>query len=167
MKRREFVGNAFAGGLVLLAGRPAVTPQSRLTDARIEVLVDEPIGRISPEVYGHFAEHLGGVVYDGIWVGPESKIPNVDGIRKDTIDHVRRLGKVAVRWPGGCFADRYHWRDGIGPSERRPRRFGRWRDDTETNRFGTREFLRFCKLAGVEPYFAANVGTGTPEEFQQ
>jgi hypothetical protein len=135
--------------------------------AVVRIDPSRPIGRIQPAVHSHFAEHIGGVIYDGIWVGPESKIPNVDGIRKDTIDHVRRLGKVAVRWPGGCFADRYHWRDGIGPSERRPRRFGRWRDDTETNRFGTREFLRFCKLAGVEPYFAANVGTGTPEEFQQ
>ena len=135
--------------------------------AVVRIDPSRPIGRIQPAVHSHFAEHIGGVIYDGIWVGPESKIPNVDGIRKDTIDHVRRLGKVAVRWPGGCFADRYHWRDGIGPSERRPRRFGRWRDDTETNRFGTREFLRFCKLVGVEPYFAANVGTGTPEEFQQ
>src|SRR6188768_1351247 len=102
MKRREFVGNAFAGGLVLLAGRSAVTPQSRLADARIEVLVDEPIGRISREVYGHFAEHLGGVVYDGIWVGEGSKIENVGGVRKALVDHMRRLPAAVVRWPGGC-----------------------------------------------------------------
>jgi alpha-L-arabinofuranosidase len=80
---------------------------------------------------------------------------------------VRRLGRVVVRWPGGCFADVYHWRDGIGPGEKRPRRFGRWRDDTESNQFGTHEFLRFCRLCNVEPYVAANVGTGTAEAFQQ
>ena len=83
------------------------------------------------------------------------------------IEHVRQLGPVVVRWPGGCFADRYHWRDGIGPPRKRPRRFGRWREETEPNQFGTHEFIRFCRLCGVEPYLAANVGTGSPEEFQQ
>jgi alpha-N-arabinofuranosidase len=130
------------------------------------VLLGEPIGTIRPAVYSQFTEHIGGVIYDGIWVGTESKIPNIDGIRRDLIEHVRRLGRVVVRWPGGCFADAYHWRDGIGPRERRPRRFGRWREETETNHFGTREFMRFCRLCEVEPYFAANVGTGSPEEFQ-
>lgn len=133
----------------------------------VDVLLGEPIGTIRPALYGHFAEHIGGVIYDGIWVGPDSKVPNVDGIRRDVIDHVRRLGKVVVRWPGGCFADKYHWRDGIGPREKRPRRFGRWREETEPNTFGTREFLRFCRLCDVEPYLAANVGTGSAEEFQQ
>ena len=111
-------------------------------------------------MYGQFAEHIGGVIYDGIWVGPDSKIANIGGIRKTLVEHVRRLGPVVVRWPGGCFADRYHWRDGIGPPAKRPRRFGRWREDTESNQFGTHEFLQFCRLCGVEPYLAANVGTG-------
>jgi alpha-N-arabinofuranosidase len=133
----------------------------------VTVLLDEPIATIRPAVYGQFAEHIGGVVYDGIWVGTESKVPNVGGVRKALIEHVRRLGKIVVRWPGGCFADRYHWRDGIGPVRSRPRRFGRWREVAEPNRFGTHEFLRFCRLCGVEPYFAANVGTGSAEEFQQ
>jgi len=133
----------------------------------VDVLLDEPVGTIRPAVYGQFAEHIGGVIYDGIWVGPDSKIPNVGGIRRDIIEHVKRLGPVVVRWPGGCFADRYHWRDGIGPADKRPRRFGRWRDVTEPNSFGTHEFLRFCRLSGVEPYLAANVGSGSPEEFQQ
>jgi alpha-N-arabinofuranosidase len=131
------------------------------------LLLDEPIGHIRPSIYSQFAEHIGGVIYDGIWVGPDSKVPNVDGVRKDIIDHVKRIGCVVVRWPGGCFADRYHWRDGIGPRDKRPRRFGRWREETESNQFGTHEFIRFCRLSDVEPYFAANVGTGSSEEFQQ
>jgi alpha-N-arabinofuranosidase len=133
----------------------------------VTVLLDEPIGTIKPAVYSHFTEHIGGVIYDGIWVGPDSKVPNIDGIRRSLVEHVRRLGRIVMRWPGGCFADRYHWRDGIGPRDRRPRRFGRWREETEPNHFGTREFMTFCRLCGAEPYFAANVGTGSAEEFQQ
>jgi alpha-N-arabinofuranosidase len=131
------------------------------------VLLDEPIGTIRPAIQSQFAEHIGGVIYDGIWVGPESKVANIGGIRKTLVEHVKQLGPVVVRWPGGCFADKYHWRDGIGPPANRPRRFGRWREETETNQFGTHEFVRFCQICGVEPYFAANVGTGSPEEFQQ
>ena len=137
------------------------------SNASVTVLLDEPIGTIRPALYSQFAEHIGGVIYDGIWVGPESKVPNIDGIRRALVEHVRQLGPVVVRWPGGCFADKYHWRDGIGPRAKRPRRFGRWREETETNQFGTHEFMRFCQLCGAEPYFAANVGTGSPEEFQQ
>ena len=136
-------------------------------DLSVTVLLDEPIGTIRPALYSQFAEHIGGVIYDGIWVGPESKVPNMDGIRRALIEHVRHLGPVVIRWPGGCFADKYHWRDGIGPRTKRPRRFGRWREETESNQFGTHEFRRFCQLCGVEPYFAANIGTGSPEEFQQ
>jgi alpha-L-arabinofuranosidase len=132
----------------------------------ITILLDEPIGTIRPAIYSQFAEHIGGVIYDGIWVGPDSKIANIDGIRRTLVEYVRQLGPVVVRWPGGCFADKYHWRDGIGPRPARPRRFGRWREETETNQFGTHEFMRFCRLCDVEPYFAANVGTGSPEEFQ-
>ena len=139
----------------------------KAADLSVTVLLDEPIGTIRPALYSQFAEHIGGVIYDGIWVGPESKVPNIDGIRRSLIEHVRQLGPVVVRWPGGCFADKYHWRDGIGPRAKRPRRFGRWREETETNQFGTHEFMRFCQLCGVLPYLAANVGTGSPEEFQQ
>jgi alpha-N-arabinofuranosidase len=131
------------------------------------VLLDEAIATIRPAIYSQFAEHIGGVIYDGIWVGPESKIANIDGMRKSLVEHVRQIGPVVIRWPGGCFADRYHWQDGIGPRAKRPRRFGRWREETETNQFGTHEFIRFCRLCGAEPYLAANVGTGSPEEFQQ
>lgn len=161
-----------AGALAASAGQAtrsarSAAPKRESEALQVKVLLEEPIGTIRPGIYSQFTEHIGGVIYDGIWVGPDSKVPNIDGYRKTLIEHVRRLGPVTVRWPGGCFADRYHWRDGIGPRERRPRRYGRWRDETESNQFGSHEFLGFCKAAGVEPYLAANVGTGTAEEFQQ
>ena len=85
----------------------------------VDIVLDESIGTIKPALYGQFAEHLGGVIYDGIWVGPDSKVPNIGGIRQALVEHVRRLGHVVIRWPGGCFADAYHWRDGIGPPRQR------------------------------------------------
>ena len=113
-RRRQFLKQAAMGssGLLLLRGVPAARAA---TTASIEVLPDEPIGTISPDLYGHFAEHIGGVVYDGIWVGEDSKIPNIGGIRKELVEHMRRLKPSVVRWPGGCFADSYNWRDGVGP----------------------------------------------------
>src|SRR5262249_61125359 len=118
-------------------------------------------------LYGRSPVHVGGSLSAGIWVAPVSRAAPPAGPRRSLVEHVRQLGPVVVRWPGGCFADKYHWRDGIGPPSKRPRRFGRWREETETNQFGTHEFVRFCRLCGVEPYFAANVGTGSPEEFQE
>jgi alpha-N-arabinofuranosidase len=161
----KHLAGALAGGTLVGAGLPsgAAEPAS---EPAVTVRLDEPFGTVKPSLYSQFAEHIGGVIYDGIWVGPDAKVPNVDGIRRALVEHVRRLGRVVVRWPGGCFADKYHWRDGVGPREKRPRRFGRWKEVTEPNHFGTHEFMRFCQLCGVEPYFAANVGTGSPEEFQ-
>ena len=124
---------------------------------------------ISPHIYGHFIEHLGGVIYDGVWVGRNSSIPNVDGIRKQFVDDMKRIGAPNLRWPGGCFADGYHWRDGIGKASARPRTYNFWQrrmpaglDATETNQFGIHEFMHLCRLIGAEPYVAANVGSGTP-----
>ncbi len=166
LQRLAFTGAAAVAGATgasrAVRGRAGSAEQLSCT-----ILLNEPIGTIKPAIYSQFAEHIGGVIYDGIWVGPDSKIANTDGIRQKLIDHVKQLGNVVVRWPGGCFADKYHWRDGIGPRASRPRRFGRWREETESNHFGTHEFIRFCRLCEVEPYFAANVGTGSPEEFQQ
>lgn len=149
-------------------------PTTRGGRASVDVFLTEPIkdvaGKpaiIDPLLHGHFTEHIGGVIYDGIWVGPESPVPNVNGIRRSLVDSLKKLAPPVIRWPGGCFADSYQWRDGIGPREKRPRRFGRWSEVTEPNHFGTHEFMRFCRLVGAEPYFAANVGMGTPEEFQQ
>jgi alpha-N-arabinofuranosidase len=172
MDRRTALGRLALAGAALGGAAAGATSASRragtaVAELSVDVVLNEPIATIRPAVYSQFAEHIGGVIYDGIWVGPESKIANVGGIRKALVEHVRQLGPVVVRWPGGCFADRYHWRDGVGTHSKRPRRFGRWREDTESNHFGTHEFIQFCKLCGVEPYLAANVGTGAPEEFQQ
>lgn len=99
----------------------AVTSLASLADvsptasATITVNTDRSVGVINPNIYGHFTEHLGGVIYDGVWVGKDSKVPNIDGMRKDIVDHLRRISPPVIRWPGGCFADVYHWRDGIGP----------------------------------------------------
>lgn len=167
---RRVVLRRMAQAAALGVGVGALRPhpsRGASTEVAVEVLLGEPIGTIKPALYSQFAEHIGGVIYDGIWVGPDSKIPNINGVRRALVEHVKQLGKVVIRWPGGCFADKYHWRDGIGPRSQRPRRFGRWKEDTESNQFGTHEFIRFCRLTGTEPYLAANVGTGTAEEFQQ
>lgn len=138
-----------------------------MDSATISVKLDSSVGVINPNIYGHFTEHIGGVIYDGIWVGKDSKIPNVDGIRKDIVDYLRRINPPVIRWPGGCFADTYHWRDGIGPADKRPKRYDRWTDVGESNQFGTHEFMHFCRLVGAEPLLSANVGTGTAQEFQE
>ena len=104
---------------------------------------------ISPEIYGHFAEHLGRCVYEGFWVGPNSTIPNTRGIRNDVIDALKKLNVPVIRWPGGCFADEYHWKDGVGPIEQRPLMVNtHWGMVTETNRFGTHEFMDLCEMLG-------------------
>jgi alpha-N-arabinofuranosidase len=119
---------------------------------------------VNPNIYGHFAEHLGRCVYGGIWVGEGSNIPNDGGIRLDTVEALQRVNLPVLRWPGGCFADNYHWRDGIGPRESRPTRLNIWWLQGESNAFGTHEFMRFCRMIGTEPYVCANVGSGTVEE---
>ena len=120
---------------------------------------------IPKEIYGQFAEHLGRCIYDGIWVGEDSPIPNIDGYRKDLVEAVRALKVPVLRWPGGCFADDYHWRDGIGPREDRPKMINsNWGGTVEDNSFGTHEFLNFCEMLGIEPYISGNVGSGTVEE---
>src|SRR2546423_4985685 len=124
MQRRHFLKTGLAAGAASLFSRNYLFCAS--ADSHIEVLMNEPIGTISPNIYGHFAEHLGGVVYDGIWVGAKSKVANVDGIRKDLVDHLRKIKAPVIRYPGGCFADTYDWRDGVGPAERRPRRTNFW-----------------------------------------
>ena len=105
-------------------------------DSRIEVLLGEPLGTISPNIYGHFAENLGGVIYDGVWVGEKSKVPNVNGIRKELVDEMRKIKAPVIRYPGGCFADSYDWRDGIGPADKRPRRTNFWAAGGERGRPG-------------------------------
>jgi len=120
---------------------------------------------ISKEIYGHFSEHLGTCIYGGIYVGEDSDIPNINGYRKDVVEAFKELKVPVLRWPGGCFADTYHWKDGIGPKEDRPSIVNVfWGGVTEDNSFGTHEFLDFCELIGTEPYLSINVGTGTVQE---
>ena len=119
--RRTFLKSVAGLGLAAGAMRAGVAGQS---PAHIEILPAEPIGTIAPELYGHFIEHLGGVIYDGIWVGEDSKVPNVGGIRKSLIDALKRIHAPVIRWPGGCFADSYDWNDGLGKD--RPVRTNFW-----------------------------------------
>ncbi len=123
---------------------------------------------IRPELYGHFSEHLGRCIYDGIYVGVDSEIPNIRGIRKDIVEAFRQIHVPVLRWPGGCFADIYHWQNGIGaPSARKKTVNTYWGGVTETNRFGTHEFFDLCELVGCEPYLAGNLGTGSPRELSE
>lgn len=120
---------------------------------------------IPKEIYGQFAEHLGRCIYGGIWVGKDSKIENVEGYRKDVFEALKALEVPVMRWPGGCFADEYHWMDGVGPQENRPRMVNtNWGGTVEDNSFGTHEFLNLCEMLGCEPYISGNVGSGTVEE---
>ena len=126
---------------------------------------DQPGPVISKNIYGQFAEHLGRCIYEGIWVGPDSPIPNTRGYRNDVVAALKNLAVPQVRWPGGCFADEYHWKDGIGPREKRPSMYNsHWGGVVENNHFGTHEFLDFCELIGTEPYVCLNVGSGTVQE---
>jgi alpha-L-arabinofuranosidase len=136
---------------------------------RVEVTVGGAPGpTIHPNVFGHFAEHLGRCIYEGIWVGEDSPIPNVRGIRTDVASALRAIRVPVLRWPGGCFADEYHWRDGIGPREERPRMINtHWGGVTETNHFGTHEFMDLCEQIGAEPYVCGNVGSGSVREMMQ
>ncbi len=120
---------------------------------------------ISRHIYGHFAEHLGRSIYDGFYVGKDSPIPNTDGVRNDLIEALKAIKIPNLRWPGGCFADTYHWKDGIGPQEDRPTIVNTWWGGvTEDNSFGTHNFLNLCEALGTEPYLAGNVGSGTVKE---
>jgi alpha-N-arabinofuranosidase len=130
--------------------------------AKVTLNPDDVIGTINPNIYGHFAEHLGWCIYEGIWVGEDASIPNTGGIRNDVAQALHRLKPPVIRWPGGCFADDYHWQDGIGPRDQRPRRVNiHWGEVVDTNAFGTHEFVRLCRLIGAEPYICGNVGSGT------
>ncbi|PTY06687.1 alpha-N-arabinofuranosidase [Opitutaceae bacterium EW11] len=133
--------------------------------AQATLHADQPGATISRHIYGQFAEHLGHCIYEGIWVGENSSIPNTRGIRNDVVAALKNLQVPVLRWPGGCFADEYHWRDGIGPREKRPAMINtHWGGVVENNNFGTHEFFDLCEQVGCEPYVCANVGSGTPQE---
>lgn len=154
------IAGAAAPGLV-----PAAEPGPSHT-----VIVHADQGRhvIHRDIYGHFAEHLGRCIYEGFWVGEDSPIPNVRGIRRDVVEALRKLRIPVLRWPGGCFADEYHWKDGIGPREKRPQMINtHWGGVVENNHFGTHEFLDLCEQLGTEPYVCGNVGSGPVQEMME
>jgi alpha-N-arabinofuranosidase len=145
----------------ILLSIPAFSQQQNI----LTIYPDSAKLKISRDIYGHFSEHLGRCIYGGIWVGEGSDIPNTDGIRNDVIEALRKIKIPNLRWPGGCFADEYHWRDGVGPKEQRPKMVNtNWGGVTEDNSFGTHEFMRLCELVGCEPVIAGNIGSGTVEE---
>ena len=135
---------------------------------KIVINTDTGKHKIDRHIYGHFSEHLGRCIYDGYWVGEDSPVPNERGIRKDIVEALKKAKTPNIRWPGGCFADEYHWKDGIGPREERPTMINtHWGGVTENNHFGTHEFLDLCEQIGCEPYICGNVGSGTVQEMSQ
>jgi alpha-N-arabinofuranosidase len=159
MTRRALATLATLATHLLLAGA-ALAAEPTLT-----IRADQPGPVIHRNIYGQFAEHLGTGIYEGLWVGPGSKVPNVRGWRKDVVGALKALKVPLVRWPGGCFADEYHWRDGIGPRSKRPVKINtHWGGVPENNAVGTHEFFDLVEQLGAEAYVNANVGTGTPQE---
>ena len=134
----------------------------------ITIHADQPAGTISRNIYGQFAEHLGRGIYEGVWVGEDSPIPNTRGIRNDVVAALRELRVPVLRWPGGCFADEYHWKDGIGPRAQRPAMINtHWGGTVEDNHFGTHEFFDLCEQVGCEAYVCGNVGSGSVQEMME
>lgn len=149
----------------------ALASLSLLASAQTKVTLNADEGKhlISRHLYGHFAEHLGRCIYDGFYVGENNtKIPNKNGVRLDVVDALKKMKIPNLRWPGGCFADTYHWKDGIGPKAKRPKIVNTWWGGvTEDNSFGTHDFLNMCELLGTEPYLSGNVGSGTVQELSE
>lgn len=165
--RREFLSTTAASIAALSVPSAFGALMQNATKATIKLDASSATQRISRHIYGHFAEHLGRCIYGGIWVGPDSKIPNINGYRKDIVEALKALKIPNLRWPGGCFADDYHWRDGVGPREKRPRTVNiHWGNYVEDNSFGTHEFMDLCELLECDAYVAFNVGSGTPAEMR-
>lgn len=166
----------FKAGILALAGVLATGAASAKDNKKktekvsysVTLNLDLARDTISRMIYGQFAEHLGACVYEGIWVGKNSPIPNTQGYRNDALEALRALKVPVLRWPGGCFADDYHWRDGIGDPAKRPTLINNnWGGTQEDNSFGTHEFFNLCELAGIEPYLSVNIGSGTVQEAAQ
>jgi alpha-N-arabinofuranosidase len=166
-KLSKIIKNALAFlSFVLLIGATALPAEEKPN----KLIINADLGKqtINRNIYGHFAEHLGRCIYEGIWVGEDSPIPNTRGIRNDVIAALREIQIPVLRWPGGCFADTYHWMDGIGPMDTRPAIVNvHWGGVTENNHFGTHEFLDLCEQLGTEPLICGNVGSGTVQELAQ
>ncbi|BET69478.1 alpha-L-arabinofuranosidase AbfB [Opitutales bacterium ASA1] len=162
----KFRLSLLAAGLAVFAASLHAAP----VDTRVNGVIraDKPGAVIDRNIYGHFSEHLGRCIYEGIWVGEDSPIPNTRGIRNDTVAALKAIKVPVLRWPGGCFADEYHWKDGIGPREKRPSMINtHWGGVVENNHFGTHEFLDLCEQIGTEPFISVNVGSGTIQEMRE
>ena len=148
--------------IILTTAITLVATLSASAQNKVTIHADQGKYKINREIYGQFSEHLGTCIYGGLWVGENSPIPNINGYRKDVFDALKALKVPVLRWPGGCFADDYHWMDGIGPKDQRPSlRNNNWGGTIEDNSFGTHEFLNLCEMLGCEPYISGNVGSGT------
>jgi alpha-N-arabinofuranosidase len=163
MKSRLLILVTATGLLSNAIAEDATPARSQLT-----IRADQPQGTINRNIYGQFSEHLGRCIYEGIWVGEDSPIPNTRGIRNDVVAALKQLNLPVLRWPGGCFADEYHWKDGIGPREKRPQMINtHWGGVVENNHFGTHEFFDLCGQLGCEPYICGNVGSGRAQEMME
>ena len=155
---------AISMALGTVFGQESQSPLS----ATLTVKTGNPGAMISRNIYGQFSEHLGHCIYEGVWVGEDSPIPNTRGIRNDVVAALKALQVPVLRWPGGCFADEYHWKDGIGPRDQRPSMINtHWGGVTENNAFGTHEFMDFCEQIGAQPYVCGNLGSGTVQEMME
>ena len=158
---------ALCAGVVILWAAAAIVPATAAPAASVSLVIraNAPGPKIDRHIFGQFSEHLGRGIYGGIWVGEDSPIPNTRGIRNDVVAALKALRVPVVRWPGGCFADEYHWRDGIGPLAQRPVRINtHWGGVTEPNAFGTHEYFEFLRMIGADAYVTGNLGSGSPQE---
>ena len=156
----------FGAGIALLALMVSAAPA--LAEETVTIHADRPAATYDKRLVGQFAEHLGTGIYGGIWVGKNSRIPNVNGYRKDVIDALKAIRVPLIRWPGGCFADEYRWREGIGPQSKRKVKINtHWGGVTEDNAFGTHEFMNYSELVGAEAYVSGNLGSAPPYEMAE
>jgi alpha-N-arabinofuranosidase len=170
MKTTTLSAFVIVGSLLLSAspGQAQAPTSSTGSTASAVLRADQPGAVVNKNIYGHFAEHLGRGIYEGIWVGPDSPIPNTRGIRNDVVAALKELNIPVLRWPGGCFADEYHWKDGIGPRDKRPAMINtHWGGVVEDNSFGTHEFMDLVEQLGTDAYITGNVGSGTPQEMME
>ncbi|HEY2083604.1 MAG TPA: alpha-N-arabinofuranosidase, partial [Verrucomicrobiae bacterium] len=145
----------------------SATAQAATTNSLV-IHADHGKLTISKNIYGQFSEHLGRCIYEGIWVEPDSSIPNTRGIRNDVVAALKKIKVPVLRWPGGCFADEYHWKDGIGPRDKRPSLINtHWGGVVENNHFGTHEFMDLCDQLGCDAYICGNVGSGSVQEMME
>jgi alpha-N-arabinofuranosidase len=154
--------------IALIAAMPALPALAQTGGDAVTVHGDQPGAKYDRRLFGQFAEHLGSGIYGGLYVGTDSKIPNVKGFRRDVIDALKAIKVPVIRWPGGCFADEYHWREGIGPKSKRLVKVNtNWGGVTEDNAVGTNEFMDFTEVVGAEAYVSGNVGTANPSEMAE